>query len=260
MTFEGTRAAPENRGAEAAARYRGEHAARRERPGGARSWSGTLQVEDIVLAAWVLAFDFVLARWYAADLLSHEVMGVDASGDGWWAFLTSLSTPAWVLVFLFFFVLLTRGPEDTDRDVALDRRWPMLALALPLLSIYALIASGIQALVKGERTTMPSGQPPWPGPYVPRVIRRLAGVPVALIGDSLFRAEVAHSELGTLSSMSLSDGLSGTQAVLLVLMALPYMIFVAGPRIAAGAELAWRPWILRYGFFVGATLLSTLEL
>ena len=32
------------------------------------------------------------------------------------------------------------------------------------------------------------------------------------------------------------------------------MIFVAGPRIASGAALAWRPWIIRFGLFYIATV------
>ena len=99
-----------------------------------------------------------------------------------------------------------------------------------------------------------SSEPPWPGPFVPGPIRRAAAVPVGLLGDWLFRAELANSELGTLSLASLNDGLSGVQVMLLVVMVLPYGIFVAGPRIAAGAELAWRPWLLRYAVFMASVL------
>lgn len=258
MPLQGTRAAPDNRGAEAAARYRGEREARQRRP---PAWGvRTLQWEDAVLAAWVLALEEIVRRWYGVEHLGLQLLGGHTEGDGWLAYFASLSGPAWVLLALFLFLLLTRGPEDTDRDVALGRRWPMLGLALPALSVYALVASGVQALVTGEARRMPSGEPPWPGPYVPGIVRRIAAVPVALIGDWLFRLELAQSELGTVSSLSLSDGLSVTQTMLLVVMALPYMLFVAGPRIAAGAELAWRPWILRYALFVGATLLSALNL
>ena len=61
----------------------------------------------------------------------------------------------------------------------------------------ARVASGVQALVTGERKTMPSGQPPWPGPYVPRVIRRLAEKEVASwqhVDASQLRAPVIESK------------------------------------------------------------------
>lgn len=211
-----------------------------------------LQWEDLALALWILVIEEAVRRWVGVEHLGLELLGGHATGDGWLAYARSLSGPTWVLVALFLFLLLTRGPEDTDRDVALGRRWPMLGLALPVLSIYALVASGVQAMLSREVPRMPSGEPPWPGPYVPRLVRRLAAVPVALIGDWIFRVEIAQSELGSLSSLSLSEGLSGTQAALLVVMALPYMLFVAGPRIAAGAELAWRPWVVRFAVFIAA--------
>jgi hypothetical protein len=34
------------------------------------------------------------------------------------------------------------------------------------------------------------------------------------------------------------------------------MVFVAGPRIAAGDALAWRPWIVRFLFFYGSVFVS----
>ncbi len=148
---------------------------------------------------------------------------------------------------LFLFILLTRGPEDTDRDVALGRRWPMLNLALPVLSIYALIASGVQQALFGSPALKPGEEPPWPGPYVPGVIRRTAAVPLAFLGDALFRSNTAGLELNLTYDMDLS---AAPRMILFMLLSiLPYSIFVAGPRIAAGAALAWRPWILRFVFF-----------
>lgn len=73
----------------------------------------------------------------------------------------------------------------------------MLGLALPLLSIYALIATGVQEALFGRGDRKAGEEPPWPGPYLPDAVRRTAAVPVALIGDALFRAEVASSMLGS---------------------------------------------------------------
>ena len=65
----------------------------------------------------------------------------------------------------------------------------MLALFTPVLSIYALIATAIQQAIHGAPDLAPGQQPPWPGPYVPSIIRRTAAVPVAFLGDALFRSE-----------------------------------------------------------------------
>lgn len=107
----------------------------------------------------------------------------------------SLTPIGWLFLGLVLFLLLTRGPEDTDRDVALERRWPMLGPALPLLSISALIATGVQKLAGGLPDRKPGEEPPWPGPYVPRVIRRTAAVPIAFIGDAVFRLMTAETSL-----------------------------------------------------------------
>jgi hypothetical protein len=158
-------------------------------------------------------------------------------------------------VALFFFILLTRGPEDTDRDVALGRRWPMLTFALPLLSIYALIATGIQKAVFGLPDPPAGGQPPWPGPYVPGIVRRTAAIPLALLGDTLFRQEIAFAGLN-IDTAGWQPELSPTLLLTIVGSALPFAILVAGPRIAAGDALAWRPWVLRFVVFYASVVVS----
>ena len=104
----------------------------------------------------------------------------------------------------------------------------------------------------------PGQEPPWPGPYVPGVVRRTAAIPIALIGDALFRSEVASVNLGAAAApLDGSAPLLGT-LFMAGLSALPFMLFVAGPRITAGAALAWRPWIIRFVFFYVSSWLGTL--
>lgn len=180
-----------------------------------------------------------------------ELMRGGMGGDtqsGWWGVLQSLTPSGWGLLALFLFVLLTRGPEDTDREVALQRRWPMLGLALPLLSIYALIASAIQHALFTIPDRRDGEPPPWPGPYMPGVVRRTVAVPLAFLGDALFRSEVANANIMGISAPLDAATLAPT-LLLALLSALPYMLFVAGPRIAAGAALAWRPWAFRFALF-----------
>ena len=248
MFNRGSRATPETRGAAAAARYRGEPGL--DGPAGRgeeRRPRHVFEVEDLLLAAWIFTAEELVRRWGGDPLLViNEITPYD-HGDGWFGVVQRMPTTGWVVLGLFLFILLTRGPEDSDRDVALDRRWPMLNLALPLLSIYALIASGVQQAIFGSPMLRPGQQPPWPGPYVPGVVRRTAAVPLAFLGDAVFRSSLDGLELNLTYDM----GLSPTPRVLLfmLLSVLPYSTFVAGPRIAAGAALAWRPWIIRFGLF-----------
>ena len=252
MFDSGHRATPATRGAEAAASYEREHGRDTQHgPAGAgppgRRPRHVFEVEDLLLAGWIFAAEELVRRWGGDPLLIiNEITPYD-HGDGWMGVLQRLPTTGWIVLGLFLFILLTRGPEDTDRDVALGRRWPMLNLALPLLSIYALIASGVQQAIFGSPTLRPGEEPPWPGPYVPGIVRRTAAVPLAFLGDALFSSNLAGLEL----TLTYDMGLSTTPRMLLfmVLSVLPYSVFVAGPRIAAGAALAWRPWIIRFALF-----------
>jgi hypothetical protein len=254
MSNDASRATPETRGAEAAARYRGWHG---DALDGQQTGRGprprprhVLEVEDVVLAGWVFGIEELVRRWTGDPLVLMGEMTTPTaeSSGGWMALIWSLTPVGWLFVGLFLFILLTRGPEDTDRDVALGRRWPMLAMALPLLSIYALIASGIQSAIFGSPDLKPGQLPPWPGPYVPGWIRRTASVPVALLGDALFRSEIAFANLGAAAAPLDPDRLLPTMLMMLA-SAFPFMLFVAGPRIAAGAALAWTPWIVRFAVF-----------
>ena len=130
----------------------------------------------------------------------------------------------------------------------------MLALVTPVLSIYALVGTAIQQAIYGMPQLAPGQQPPWPGPLVPSIVRRTAAVPIAFLGDALFRTEIAHSDLAVLSASAIDGGITPVALFTGVVSAFPYMIFVAGPRIASGAALAWRPWIIRFGLFYIVTV------
>jgi hypothetical protein len=258
MFNRGERATPETRGAEAAARYRRDNGL--DGPAGPSAGRGAaprprhlFQLEDYLLAGWIVAAEEFVARWYGDPFSVIGELGA-AGAVGWLGWLAGLSPTARVMLFLFLFVLLTRGPEDTDRDVAIDRRTPMLAALTPVLSIYALVATAIQQAIHGAPELAPGQQPPWPGPYVPSIVRRTAAVPIAFLGDALFRTEIAHSDLVALSSSVTDGGISPAAVFAGLISAFPYMIFVAGPRIASGAALAWRPWIIRFGLFYAATI------
>ena len=253
MQERGTRATPDNRGAAALERHRGAGPASPIPDAASRRrgrWS--LEFEYYALAGWIVLVEEVVRRGSGeAHVLLMGLTDGRASA-GWLDSLQSLTPLGWAVLVLFLFILLTRGPEDTDRDVALGRRWPMLGPALPLLSIYALVASAVQDAVVGVRHWPASGEPPWPGPAVPGIVRRTAAVPLALLGDAMFRAEIRHA--GLLDASPLTDGLLSPQLLLTaVASALPFAMFVAGPRIAAGAVLAWPPWIVRFLLFFLAT-------
>lgn len=252
MFDRGSRATPETRGAEAAAQYRaeqggaldGQHGGRGRRPRPRH----VLEVEDVLLAGWVFGVEELVRRWTGDPLVLMREMTTPTTESGWISLIWSLTPIGWLFIGLFLFILLTRGPEDTDRDVALGRRWPMLGLALPILSIYSLIASGVQYAVFGGPALKDGELPPWPGPYVPGPIRRTVAVPVGLLGDALFRSEIAFASLGVAAAPLDPDRLLPT-ALMMLASAFPFMLFVAGPRIASGAALAWRPWIIRFAVF-----------
>jgi len=256
MFDRGTRATPETRGQDAATRYRRDQGLDRgaDRPRG--RGEGTrprhlFQLEDYLLAGWIMVAEEAMARWYGDPFMVIGELG-GAAGGGWLGWLAGLSPTARAMVFLFLFVLVTRGPEDTDRDVAIDRRTPMLALFTPVLSIYALIGTAVQQAIYGTPELAPGQQPPWPGPYVPSIVRRTAAVPIAFLGDALFRSEIAN--VAALNGSVIEGGITPLALFVGLVAAFPYMIFVAGPRIASGAALAWRPWIIRFGLFYAATI------
>jgi hypothetical protein len=250
----GVRADRHNRGAAAADAYRGGRRARRLPP--ARP-AHVLAPEDLLLAVWFLALEQGLVRVFGADPLMW-LAGQGLMGPG-----QTLSPGSLTLGALLIFLVFTRGPADTSRDEALARRTFLLGPALPILSIYSLVASAVQRWwylrsrphetsneFIGPAHPVFASDPPWPGPRVSGLVRRSLALPVALIGDAMFRAELRNADLVDISNLDLK----GTIMVLATVA--PFVLFVAGPRLVAGDTRALPPWALRFALFWAAPLVG----
>jgi hypothetical protein len=99
---------------------------------------------------------------------------------------------------------------------------------------------------------LPELDPIWPGPYVPRGLRRAAAVPYALLGDALLPRMVSalHERVGTASSewvMELTIPVLSTVTV--------YLFAVVGPRVATGSTVKPLVWTTRFAsYFVALAL------
>jgi hypothetical protein len=254
VVHQGERATRHNRGAAAAAAHRGKREARRRAP--ARP-AHVLAPEDVLMAAWFLALEQGLVRVFGADPLMWF------SGQGLFGEDHALSPGSLMLLGLLTFLIFTRGPADTSRDEALARRTFLLGPALPLLSIYALIASVVQRwwylrsrpnetsdTFIGPAHPIFSNDPPWPGPRVSGLVRRSLALPVALLGDAMFRAELWNADITDVTSLDM-----GRLFMVLATVA-PFTLFVAGPRIVAGDTRAIPSWVLRFALFWTAPLIG----
>lgn len=199
-----------------------------------RPWAA-LEIEDLILGLWLLALGTVVAPWFAAD------RAVD--GDGRLSFWT------WVAVSGLVVVFFTRGPDDDDLERAVFRRLTLVGPIMFVLSPMALLVNAIRGVRARRRgAPVPTG---WPGPEIPLPVRRTLALPMEILGEGLFRAfipqEVRRWSRGEDAGFDLTfAGL--TLACLIV----GYAVLVAGPRIVAGAALDWRPWTIRFLFYLGA--------
>lgn len=261
-----------------------------------RGIAGPFEIEDLLLALWVLlverAFLTLLGLGWQQGMGGVEMavfrrpgfVPVGASGEAqmWMVVLPGpLTTLGWLIVAGLLFVIVTRGPDDWSLDEWLKRRFLVMPPPLfYLLHIWAGIAYLLSRLRKpsGNATPVarraPAGaetivtEPQYYGPLVPRVARRLAVVPAALLGESAFRAQVLELgsdfgstlTLGTLTVASLRAADGGDLFKLLlsvVLLAGAFAFLVAGPRIAAGATFSWKVWGLRFGLFVASVVMGS---
>ena len=191
-------------------------------------------MEDLLLAAWVAGLDYLTRRAIGAP----EALVAQVHGPTHWAVLLLVS--AWL------FLLVTRGPDDGDRDRAIMRRVLLVGAAFPVLSIYAVIASAVQTRWYGEQPLSADGEPPWPGPSVSGVWRRTAALPVMFLGDAVFRGALANTRVGADFEMNEQN------IFMLLALGAVYVFAIAGPRIAAGATLSPLVWMARFGLFLAA--------
>lgn len=197
---------------------------------------GVFELEDLLLALWMLAVEQLVSRYSG----SPPVLWVEPRADG------SLPWSAIAFLVAAAFVIFTRGSLDTSIDQAIKRRvliFPPLFLVLP---VFASIVSMIRG---GEKSVVHLGgdEAEWPMPAAPDWLRRLVATPIFLIGDSAFLSEFESEQrifLGTENTPTFAD-----VSLAFFLVALPFLIFVAGPRIAAGSSGDWKVWLARFGVY-----------
>ena len=129
-----------------------------------------------------------------------------------------------------------------------------------LAAIVAGLANWIRTIrLKAKRPAgtgwheLPELDPIWPGPYVPRVLRRAAAVPYALLGDALLPRLVGalHEHVRTASGewvMELTIPVLSTVCV--------YLFAVVGPRVATGSTVNPLVWTSRSASYFVALALS----
>jgi|CXWL01.1.fsa_nt_gi hypothetical protein len=199
-----------------------------------RPWAA-LEVEDLFLGLWLLVLGAAVAPWLTAD------RAVD--GDGRFTFWTWLALVGLVVVFL------SRGPDDGDLDRAVLRRLTLVGPMVFVLGPMILMVNAVRGLRARRRgAPEPTG---WPGPEIPLPVRRTLVLPMEILGEGLFRAfipqEVRRWSRGDDAGFDFAFA-GFTLACLIV----GYAVLVAGPRIVAGATLDWRPWTIRFLFYLAA--------
>ena len=191
-----------------------------------------------MLAAWVLVVEGLVVRF----LDSSPTTWIEP-GEGPWPFML------WVTGFAFVFVVFTRGSRDSSIDQAVMRR---VLMTLPFYWALSLIGMGVSWIRGGERSSRHFGgdEAEWPFPSVPDWLRRMVATPILLVGDSAFLASF-RTEQGHFLSLGETPAWTDYGSVFFVI-ALPYLLFVVGPRIAAGASGDGRIWVLRFAVYCAA--------
>lgn len=206
-----------------------------------RRLAGFLEIEDLLLALWLLAAEQLVVRYSGRPAVEWAEPGADGS----------LPWPLVVLLLAMACVIFTRGSCDTSIDRAVLRR---VLIFPPLFYVLPLIASVVSMVRGGEKSVLRLGgdEAEWPFPVAPDWLRRLVATPIFLVGDSAFLAmfetkqrTFRGGEGATLADIALS----------FLLVALPYLIFVTGPRVAAGSSGDWKVWLARFAVY--AVLLFT---
>lgn len=208
-------------------------------PGGLAAF----EIEDLLLAAWVLSLGYLLAPGFGTGRVVSQ---------------GSLTPLGWMVIAAFLAVLLSRGPTDNDLDRAILRRTLAVGPFYFVLSIGALLGNGLRALAGRARArrlglTAPDAPTGWPGPPLPAGLRRALAVPYEIFGESLFRS-FCGSELDLWTGGAPLVERPFVLVLAFVLIGAGYLVLVIGPRVVAGATLDWRPWLLRFALYLGAAV------
>jgi hypothetical protein len=207
---------------------------------------GTVEVEDLLLFLWAVALERLVTLRDRAEPLDLFIAGDLFTPFGWFAL-------AGVL-----FVAVTESNRSLDMDAMLLRKillWGPFYLPASMVAGLANWIRTIRLKAKLPGTPwneLPELDPIWPGPYVPRGLRRAAAVPYALLGDALLPRMVSalHERVGTASSewvMELTIPVLSTVTV--------YLFAVVGPRVATGSTVKPLVWTTRFAsYFVALAL------
>lgn len=201
-----------------------------------RRFAGILEVEDLLLGLWMLAAEQMVVRYSGRPAV--EWIAPQPDGSPPWTLIAVLAAAA--------FLVFTRGSCDTSIDRAVMRRVPMFP---PLFFVLPLVASVISLVRGGEKSLAEQGgdRAEWPMPAAPDWLRRLVATPLFLVGDSAFL-----SAFESYQGFFLRRGESPTFAdisLTFIMVAVPYVTVVAGPRIAAGSSGGWLVWVARFAFY-----------
>jgi hypothetical protein len=193
-----------------------------------------LELEDLLLAFWLLAAETLVVRWSGRKPVEWAEPGQDG-----------LPWPLLLLLAAAAFVIFTRGSCDTTIDTAVKRR---ILMVLPLYFLLPLIAMLVSAIRGGEKSVRHLGgdEAEWPMPAAPDWLRRLVATPILLVGDSAFLSAFEKEQQVFLG---LGDFTATAVISACFLVALPYLIFVIGPRVAAGSSADWKAWLPRFAFY-----------
>lgn len=195
-----------------------------------------------MLAGWLLALESFLA--------ARLDPGVAFGPNGWPSLL------GWTVFGAFLIVFISRGPADSDLDQALMRRMFVLG---PLVFFLSMLAPLTNFVVHKYRTAgakrlgnpSPVAWSGWPGPPLPNGLRRSLALPFTLMGELAFRGSIGNEVDLWLGGRTPSE-LPPFLFFALATLAATYAFLVVGPRVIAGSDLAWRPWLLRFALYLAA--------
>jgi hypothetical protein len=202
----------------------------------------TLQVEDLILFAWIVLVSRIVER-----LLGEHLHAVATLG----------AAPRWVYAVVFgglAVVFYTRGPADVDLNEATSRRcvlgllgWVVarsyfggdgqwLAKAIGVAFLVVLLTAPLNSLERLPRTSLG--------------LRRTLVLPATLVGNSVFSGMITPDFFrgSELHGVAPEHRLFAS----LVLSVFLFLYVVVAPRVMAGGE--WRPlsWVVRLGVYLTA--------